>query len=304
MNDLIFLTGATGFVGRALTARLLERGVRVRALARPRKRRPLWHHPNLSWIEGDLLAPDSFRAGLDGATGVIHLVGILAEGRFRTYDRVHRQGTETMLTLARAAGVRRYLQMSALGARPDAPSGYHRSKWAAEQAVHASGLAYTIFRPSLIYGAGDRLTTVFARVIDWSPVVPLIGPGRRPQQPIWVEDVVRYFLTALEQPQTVGRVYELGGPEQLGLRHLIERLLRVKAKRRPIAHLPMGLMRAQAALLQALLPAPPLTPDVLVMLEEDNVVTDPAAARDFRFQPAALDQILPQYLLRRSEPIA
>lgn len=298
---MVFVTGATGFVGRVIVARLLEAGARVRALARPRKRRPLWHHPNLTWIEGDLLAPDGFRADLDGAASVIHLVGILAEGRGRTYDRVHRQGTETMLALARAAGVRRYLQMSALGARPDAPSGYHRSKWAAEEAVRASGLAYTIFRPSLIYGAGDRLTTVFARIIDWSPIVPLVGPARRPQQPIWVEDVARYFLAALELPQTAGRTYELGGPERLGLRALIERLLRVKANRRLIVHVPMALMRAQAALLQALLPRPPLTPDVLVMLEEDNVVTDAAAQRDFPIQPVALDSILSRYLTR---PIA
>ena len=293
---MIFMTGSTGFVGRALLRRLIEKNETVRCLARNSGRRGLLKHPRLTWIEGDLLHPERFRTGMGEADTVIHLVGVLVPAGEGTFDRIHRQGTEAMVKMARDAGARRYLQMSALGTRPDARSRYHQTKWAAEEAVRGSGLAYTIFRPSVIFGAEDRFTNLFSRMIDLSPVLPLIGGGKNRLQPIWVEDVVDYFVQALERGETAGKTYELGGPRVYSMEGLIDLLMKIKGKRRLKFSLPIGAARLQAALMESILPKPPLTRDQLLMLEEDNVVGDPAAAKDFSVKLASMEEILPGYL--------
>lgn len=293
---MILLTGATGFVGRAILRKLLAAGRMARAVARNAGHRRLATHENLTWIEGDLLAPETLRTAFDGVEAVIHLVGILVEDRKRSYEAMHHHATASMVAMARNAGVRRFIQMSALGARDDAPSAYHRTKAAGEAAVRSSRLEWTIFRPSLIYGEEDRFTTVFSRIINLSPVIPLIGRSPRPLQPIWVEDVADYFASALNMPTTFARAYELGGPKTYTMESIIDRILDVKSKKRLKLRLPMGWMRFQAAIMENILPSPPLTRDVLVMMEEDNVVTDDAALRDFPIRPASIETVLPRYI--------
>lgn len=294
---MILMTGATGFVGRSLLRLLLSENQILRCIVRRPDRRVLLSHPNLTWIEGDLLQPQRFASAFEGVDTVIHLVGILVEDRERSYDRIHRQGTEAMVAMARTAGVRRYLQMSALGTRPQARSRYHQTKWAAEEAVRASGLAYTIFRPSVIYGREDRFINVLASLIDWSPVIPLMGQTLHRLQPIWVEDVARYFQQSFISPQTVLKTYELGGPKTYTLAEIVDLLQKIKHRRRLKIHLPMSLMRLLALAMETVLPHPPLTRDVLLMLEEDNVVTDASALRDFEFTPASMEDALLQYLV-------
>jgi len=296
---VIFITGATGFVGRAMLRRLLEQGEPVRALVRSPRACALPVHPSLDPVAGDLLRPQSFQRALEGVDTVIHLVGILVEAGEATFERVHRQGTEALVRFSQEAGVNRYLQMSALGTRPNARSRYHQTKWAAEEAVRQSALAFTIFRPSVIFGAGDQFTNLFARIIDRSPVLPIIGSGKNRLQPIWVENVVDYFLQALKNPRSESKTYELGGPMVFAMEPLLDLLMKVKGKRRPKVHLPMALARIQAALLEVLLPNPPFTRDQLLMLEENNIVTDSKALKDFSVKLAYLEEILPTYFLKR-----
>jgi NADH dehydrogenase len=205
-------------------------------------------------------------------------------------------GTEAMVKMAREAGVKRYLQMSALGTRPNARSQYHQTKWVAEEAVRGSGLSYTIFRPSIIFGAQDRFMNLFSKIIDSSPILPIIGSGNNRLQPIWVENVVDYFIQALERDKTEMKTYELGGPRIYSMEGLMDLLMKIKGKRRPKIHLPLPAMRFQAALMESFLVRSPLTRDQLLMLEEDNIVTDQATSQNFSVTLASLEEVLPGYL--------
>ena len=226
MRGRVFVTGAGGFVGSAVVPALLDSGHQVAALSRSRPidrkgSEPLWT------VIGDLFDDDALAKGLDGATAVVHLVGIIAE-RPRagvTFERVHDEGTARLVAAAKTAGVTRFVYVSALGARPDAPSAYHQTKFAAEQHVRTGGLDWTIVQPSLIHGPGGDFTKMLAgwargtAVPYWSMPYFGAGPlGRGPQyqvQPIHVADVARAIADSLEKPGTVGEVYPIGGPDRM-----------------------------------------------------------------------------------------
>lgn len=173
--------------------------------------------------------------------------------------------------------------MSALGTRPNARSRYHQTKWAAEEEVRNSGLDFTIFRPSLIYGPEDDFVNLFARMARWSPVLPVMGSGSARLAPILVAEVARGFVGALNHPAAVGRTFDLCGTETLTFPEILRTILRVMNRRRWLVHAPLGLARVQAATLEfafgtLLGKPPPLNRDQIIMLQEDNV-GDPAPAQ-------------------------
>jgi NADH dehydrogenase len=275
----VFVTGATGFVGREIVRQLREAGHSIRVLARHR------HSPQVQetisrWgaevHPGNVLETASLEGALSGMEAVVHLVGIIAEVGESTFERVHADGTRNILAAAQQAGVRRFIHMSALGTRPNAAARYHQSKWAAEELVRRSGLEFTIFRPSLIYGPGDRFINLFARIARRSPVVPLLGSPRATFQPVAVEAVAAAFVRSLGEPKSVGQTYDLCGPEALTLAEIVDQILAVRHWKRLKLHVPVGLARCQAACLEFVFrrllgKAPPLSRDQLVMLQEDNV---------------------------------
>jgi NADH dehydrogenase len=202
----VFVTGGTGFVGRAILRELAARGHRARLLARDpdaARARTASLPGEREFCQGDVLEASLLSAALAGADAVIHLVGIISEIGRQTYENVHTRGAENLVAAAKAAGVRRFVQMSALGVRANAVARYHKSKWAAEECVRASGLDWTIFRPSIIYGPGDGFVNLFARMSRWLPVLPVMGSGKNLMQPIAVEDVARCFVGALATPRGV-----------------------------------------------------------------------------------------------------
>ena len=180
-----------------------------------------------------------------------------------------------MLALARKAGVPRYVQMSALGARPGARARYHQTKWEAEEAVRASGLDWTIFRPSIIFGRGDEFVSVLGRMIKRLPVVPVLGDGRYRLQPIPVEQVAEAFARSLRTPATIRQTYEVAGPTPYAFVDLLDEIARAlgRARARKI-HVPLGPVRLMTRLLEWL-PFYPVSSDQLTMLEEESV-TDPS----------------------------
>ena len=241
-------------------------------------------------IEGDVGVRRGLEEGMVGCDAVIHLVGIIREHPATnvTFERVHLEGTRNVLEAAKVAGVQRYLHMSALGTRRGAASRYHQTKWAAEEAVRASGLGWTIFRPSIIYGPGDGFVTLLSSMVRRLPVVPVIGGGRQRVQPIPVEQVAAGFAGALEQPATIEQTYELGGPEAVTLLELLDLIGRALGRRRVrTLHVPLGVMTPLARLLHPL-PGFPVTPDQLLMLGEDSVCDPRPFFEAFGLEPVPL----------------
>lgn len=286
----VFVTGATGFVGRSVIQALRSDGYVVRCLVRRGSERDLRGLGAVERVEGDILVRRGLEEGMAGCQAVVHLVGIIRErpAAASTFEMVHTQGTINVLEAAMAAGVRRHLHMSALGSRPGARARYHQTKWAAEEAVRASGLAWTIFRPSIIYGRGDEFVTMLAHMVERSPVVPVIGSGRQRLQPVLVEHVAEGFARALALPATEKQVYEVGGPDRVTMVELLDAIGSALGHRRVRkAHVPLGFMRPLTRVLHRL-PGFPVTPDQLRMLEEDNVCDPAPFYAAFRLEPVPL----------------
>jgi NADH dehydrogenase len=269
----IFVTGATGFVGRAVVAALRAHGYAVRCLVRRGSELDLRGLEAIERVEGDVLAPDTLERDMAGCDTVVHLVGIIREdpATLSSFERIHTQGTLNVLDAATATGVRRYLHMSALGSRPGARSRYHRSKWAAEEAVRACPIPWTIFRPSIIYGRGDQFVNLLAGLVRRYPIVPVIGSGQQRLQPVPVEHVAEGFARAVELSTSVKQAYDVGGPDAVTMVQLLDAIgVALGRARVRKAHVPINLVRPAARVLHRVAGFP-LTPDQLLMLEEDNV---------------------------------
>ena len=226
----------------------------------------------------------------DSCDTVVHLVGIIREepATLSTFERIHAQGTINVLEAAAATGVRRYLHMSALGTRAGARARYHQSKWAAEEAVRASPVPWTIFRPSIIYGPGDQFINLFAGLIRRYPVVPVIGNGLQRLQPVPVEQVAEGFARAVELAASVKQTYAVVGPDAVTMVQLLDLIGAALGRARVRKmHVPVGLMRPAARLLHRL-PGFPLTPDQMLMLEEDNVGDPQPFATTFGLPPTPM----------------
>ncbi|HVM55841.1 MAG TPA: NAD(P)H-binding protein [Gaiellaceae bacterium] len=286
----VLVTGGTGFVGGHVVHALRARDVPVRALVRDPARAPRLGAWGVELVRGDVTDAASLAAACEGADAVVHLVSIIT-GKPADFERVMAQGTRDLVAAATGAGVRRLVLASALGLdeRSRGAVPYYAAKWEMEAAVRESGLEHVIFRPSFVFGKDGGVLPTFTRLARVAPVTPIVGDGTRRMQPIWVEDVAEFFARALE---TGSGVVELGGPDMVTWNDFWDRLKRVLGKRRPSVHVPVGLMRVQATVLERL-PSPPLTRDQLTMLElGDNVVTDPAPAAAFGVDLVPLDEQL------------
>ncbi len=286
----IFVTGATGFVGHVVVRALLAHGFLVRCLVRPGSEAALKGFESIDRVPGDVLAPGKLAASVEGCGAVIHLVGIIREHPTRgiTFDRLHTQATANMLAVAHEAGVKRYIQMSALGTRPGATSRYHQTKWQAEEVVRASSLDWTIIRPSLIYGPGDEFVSVLARMMRRLPAMPVLGNGQYRVQPVAVEQVAEGFTRALQLPRSVAQTYEVGGPEACRFVDLLDQIgLALGVRKVRKVHVPLGAVKAMTRVL-GWLPFFPVTRDQLAMLEEGSVTDASRFYADFDITPEPL----------------
>jgi uncharacterized protein YbjT (DUF2867 family) len=294
----VFVTGATGFVGRSVIQAVRAEGHVVRCLVRRGSEPDLHGFEAIERVEGDVLSPASaLEAGMAGCDTVVHLVGIIREHPSRgvTYDRMHRQATLNVLAAAACAGVRRYLHMSALGARGNARSRYHQTKWAAEEAVRASGLVWTIFRPSVVYGAGDSFVSLLARMVRRLHVVPVIGDGRQRVQPVPVEHVAAGFARAVRLEASAKQTYTVAGADTVSMHELLVLIGAALHRRVRTIPVPLGLVRPTTRVLHRL-PSFPVTPDHLLMLEEDNTGDARPFYETFDLTPLPLAQGLRQML--------
>jgi uncharacterized protein YbjT (DUF2867 family) len=292
----IFIAGGTGFVGTYLVAALREKGHDVTLLVH--RRNPAVVN-GIVQVEGDVTRLDSIERAAVGCDAVINLVGIIREfpSRMITFERLHVQATANMLVATHKAGIRRYLQMSALGTRPDAVSRYHETKYRAEELVHSSGLDVTILRPSLIYGPKDTFINMLAGQLRLTPIMPIIGSGEYRLQPIHADDVASCFALALEMPETIGQCYDLCGNNRLSYEELLDAVAFAMGKPAPFKpHVPLGLMKIIIPVMQRI-PQFPITMDQLQMLIEENIC-DGTWQKVFRFEPRDFQMGIEDYLAR------
>ncbi len=292
----IFISGGTGFVGGHICRELRKRGHKLCLLVHHRSGTA---ESGVQYVKGDASRVESFAVEMSGCDAVINLVGIIREFPFRgiTFDKLHVQSTANLLEAARRSGISRYLQMSALGTRPDAVSAYHQSKWRAEELVRGSGLNWTVFRPSLIFGPQDTFINMLAAQLRLAPVMPIIGSGSYRLQPIHADDVARCFALALEMPETIGQTYELCGKDLLSYEELLDSIAVAMGKAPPIKpHLPLGLMKLVIPFMQKI-PQFPITMDQLQMLLEESICSG-EWQQVFGFEPRGLQDGIAEYLYK------
>jgi NADH dehydrogenase len=290
----IFLTGGTGFIGGHLRKALLQKGHEIRLLVH---RGGDGEERGVEHVEGDVTRPETFAALVEGCDATINLVGIIREfpGRGITFERLHVEATRNIIKAAKMTGVRRHLQMSALGTRPGAKSGYHQTKFRAEEEVRGSGLDWTIFRPSIVFGPKDDFVNKLAGYIRSYPAIPVIGDGRYRLQPISADDVARCFTMALDMPETIGRTFELCGPDRLPYDDMLDIIGRQMGKDRVARiHNPLTLMAAIVPFMQRF-SFFPITMDQVLMLVEENIC-DGSWQDTFRFEPERFEAGIGKYL--------
>jgi uncharacterized protein YbjT (DUF2867 family) len=306
LDTLVTVFGGSGFVGRNVVRALCKRDYRIRvAVRRPELAghlQPLGKVGQIHAVQANLRYPASVEAAMRDSHVAINLVGILTEGGAQTFDAVQGRGAGAVAKAAGAVGAR-MVHVSAIGADENSPSRYARAKAAGEKAVLSATPAATIMRPSIVFGPEDQFTNRFAALARMSPMLPLIGGGLTKLQPVYVGDVATAVADAVDGKTKAGATYELGGPEVLTMREIMEIILATTERRRILVSLPFGLAKWQAQLLQ-FAPGPlKLTPDQVALLRVDNVVSDTAKAAGLTLEGLgiaadSLEAIAPQYLWR------
>ena len=296
----ITILGGAGFVGASIVAKLDEAGYQVKVLARRRETaKHLILLPNVQVVECDIADNHTLKDALKGCDAVINLVGILHETSKNNFEEIHHQLPRRVAQMCEELDINRLIHMSALQANKHAPSAYLKSKAAGEAAVNefSKKLDITIFKPSVIFGHGDSFINMFANLVRYLPVIALAKPSAK-FQPIWVEDVAQCFVNALENTATYGKSYELGGPQIYTLKDLVQKVMDILGKNRPIIGLNDSLSMAQGFMLE-LLPIKLMTRDNIRSMQVDSITAQPIAT-ELAVTPTALDVVVPEYLLNTS----
>lgn len=305
-STLVTVFGGSGFVGRYVVQALAKTGCRVRvAVRRPHRAihlQPLGSVGQIHPIQANLRYDDSIRRAVEGADGVINLVGILAPSGKQTFETLQAQGAGRVARAARQAGVQALVHMSALGADPKSSSAYARSKAEGEDQVSEAFSNASIVRPSIVFGPEDEFFNRFASLSRFTPVMPLIGGGRTRFQPVYVGDVAQALVAGLDGRARPGVPYELGGPGIYTFKELLDLIAEYTMRDRAYISLPFWLAKIQAFFLQ-MLPNPLLTVDQVRLLQTDNVVSQEAidevrTLKDLGIEPHAVEAIVPSYLVR------
>jgi NADH dehydrogenase len=304
--------GGSGFIGRYVVQRIARTGARVAVAVRNTEAaqfvRMFGHVGQVLPVPCDITRPDTIRAVLEGSDGAVNLVGILYERGRQRFEAVHHKAAAAIAESARAAGLKRFVHVSAIGADPTALSAYARSKGLGEEAVRAAFPQGAILRPSIVFGPEDDFFNRFARLARVAPVLPLFGGGQTRFQPVYVADVADAAVASLTDKASRGRTYELGGPQVLTFEEIMRLVLSETHRSRCLLPLPFwvaDMLGILAPILPRLPGRPPLiTRDQALQLRCDNVVAAGAAGfDDLGITPTALELVLPSYLDKYSRQI-
>lgn len=308
-GGLAVVFGGSGFVGRHVVSALAKRGYRVRAAVRRPDLagylQPMGIVGQIQPVQANLRFPDSIKRAVAGADVVVNCVGLLAQSGAQTFNAIHVDGARAVAKAAREAGARRMVHVSAIGADTNGKADYARTKAAGEQAVLQEFSSAIVLRPSIVFGPEDEFFNRFAAMARISPMLPLIGSGLTKFQPVYVGDLALALANIADGEGVGGKIYELGGPEKLSFRTLLERTLDYTDRKRMLMPMPFWLAKLQALLTW---PLPntlrPITVDQVRLLKNDNIVSE-AAIREGRTlaglgiaNPTAIASVVPGYLER------
>ncbi len=305
-EKLITIIGGSGFLGRHIVRALAKRGYRIRAACRrpdlAGHLQPLGTPGQVMPVQANVRYPASLAAACDGAYAVINLTGVLYSAGAQSFDAIHAFGAEASAKAARAARARVFIQMSAIGADPGSSAAYARSKAEGEARARAAFPGAIILRPSIVFGPEDSFFNRFAGLARFAPALPLIGGGATKFAPVFVGDVAEAVARLVDRGEADGKTYELGGPEVLTFKQLMQFTLNTIERKRLLIPVPWNVARLQGLIL-GLLPKPLLTADQVELLKSDNVVSE-AAQREKRtldglgIAAQGIEGIVPGYLYR------
>ena len=297
-SPVISVVGGTGFVGSYLVLDLLQMGYSLHLLVNQTDPGLVSPRGQIKLFKGSIENEQALCECFAGSDIVYHLAGLIAETRHKTFRKTVSEGTAKLVAAARKTGVKKVIYVSALGAAANARSIYYQTKWEAEQQVINSGLDYTIFRPSIIYGLEDKFINRIAHMVKSLPVIPVIGNGRYQFQPVYVEELCAIVARSAEADFTSRKIYEIGGAQALTYLEIIDIIKRILRYRRGTVHLPVALMRPLAALLTVVFKPAPLTVDQIEMMQVGSTCDSSLVERDFGVKFSSFENQLLKYLRR------
>jgi uncharacterized protein YbjT (DUF2867 family) len=297
---MILITGATGYIGRHLVARLVALGERPRCLVRDIDRaKRLLPADKVELVQGATTSPDTLGVAIQGVDTIVHAAFLTADRKQSTgnaYEKTNVQGTANLIKVAKKAGVKRIIEIGGLGTKPDKPGSYMQGRYLAEKMLKESGLDWTIIQPSVLFGKNAPFIKGLVDLIRTSPVVPLIGGGKTMFQPIYVEDVVTVLIKVLQDPAgTTNRTYTIGGPAYYSFTQIIDVLLKTMHKQRIKVPAPTPLVGVGAAVMEAVLQKPPLTKAAMTLFSFDNITDLKSVERDFGFTPMSFTTYMKEH---------
>ncbi len=297
---MILVTGAAGFAGSRIVARLIQEGEHPRGLVRDRaKAAGRLPEAGLEVVEGDTTAPETLTRAVQGVDTIIHAAFITADRKQSSgvnYWQTNVVGTQNLLEAASKAGVKRIVELGGLGTKPARHGSYMETRYVADQHIQQSGLAWSILGPSIQFGPGAAFFKGLSDLIRFAPVVPMVGNGRRRFQPIWVEDVVTCLLKMAREPQKYdGQYIEVGGPTIYTYAQILNLLMGALGKRKLKVPGPVPAVRLGAALMSTVLSRPPITPAAVDLFTFDNVTSLDSVPSHFGISPRSLDDYLSEH---------
>jgi NADH dehydrogenase len=286
----IAIVGATGFVGSHLVPHLVGAGHRVIGISRDGRRLPGWGD-EVEARAADVASGIGVDEALAGADAVVHLAAIPRQSRGRRFEDVNVRGTERVVAAAERAGIRRFVHLSVLGVADDPKLAYLYSKWRGEQAVRGSSLEWVVLRPSLMFGTGDGFFNLVKVTLRWwSPgIVAIPGKGDTRFQPLSVDDLAIAVEKSVTEAGRAGSVYQVGGPEHLTYRQIVDAVMAATGMRRLTVGIPIPLISALTAVTDRLLPIFPVSHDQIASLQRPNFTDLDAFERAFGVKPRPFD---------------
>lgn len=305
-NQLVTIFGGSGFIGRHIVQKLAHQGHRIRvAVRRPDLAghlQPLGNVGQIMAVQANVRYPASLESACQNADIVINLTGVLASHGSQSFEAVHEFGAQAVARAAKKTGAQQFIHMSAIGADENSPSAYGRSKAIGEKNTKTEFPAATIIRPSIVFGPEDDFFNKFAEMARFSPVLPLIGGGTTRFRPVFVGDIAEAVATIINNTDHMGKTFELGGPEVLSFRQLLEFILKTVDRKRILLPIPWFAAKILGSVL-GILPNAPLTRDQVLMLQSDNLISDLARKENRTLEGLAIDPEtiaaqVPAYLYR------